>query len=213
MTVVALKDVGSFGAYIGEDPGQDVGGQYELDSNQLVIFDLRSIEAELNTEKRRLNTLALVHETIHMLCFNSGLLSREADVPVCISEGLATYGELWLRSRGQKAFGTVNDPRLVALANNGAEKTAWIPIERLLSDDDLFSRHETEQVAYAESWLLVSSQLKGSPAQLQKFQAYLAGIPKLGAPKKRIEDAEAHLGPIRALEQDVRRYRGRVLGR
>jgi Protein of unknown function (DUF1570) len=207
MTVVALKDVGSFAAYIGEDVGEDVGGQYELDSNQLVIFDLRSLERQLDEVKKRQNTLALVHETIHMLSFNSGLLSRGADVPVCISEGLATYGELWLRSRGQKAFGTVNEPRLAVLSSDQPEKSAWIPLEQLLGDDELFFKQETAQVAYAESWLLVSSLLKGPPARLQKFQAYLAGLPKVGEPRKRIEYAESQLGSIRSLEKDIHRFR------
>jgi hypothetical protein len=208
MTVVALKNVASFGAYIGEDPGKDVGGQYELDTNQLVIFDLRSLEGDLNAAKRRLNTLALVHETIHLLCFNSGLLAREADVPVCISEGLATYGELWVPPRDPKAFGALNEPRLRGLI---AARDDKIPIGQLLSDDDLFFKPETEQFAYAQSWLLVSSLLKGPPAQLPKFQAYLAGLPKLGAGKSRIEYAESRLGPVRALEQEVRRFRGHAL--
>jgi hypothetical protein len=206
MTVVALDSVASFGKYIGEVPGTNVGGQYELDTNQLVIFDLRSLDVELNAEKKRLNTLALVHETIHMLCFNTGLLSRDADVPVCISEGLATYGELWLRARGTKAFGTVNEARLDALIDARNEKLP-IPLGRLLEDDDLFFQSETEQIAYAESWLLVSSLLKGPPAQAQKFQAYLAGLPKRGATKKRLDHVEARLGPIRSLEQDIRRFR------
>jgi Protein of unknown function (DUF1570) len=202
MTVVALNGVASFGKYIGEDPGTNVGGQYELDSNQLVIFDLRSLEVELNAEKKRLNTFALVHETIHMLCFNTGLLSRDADVPHCISEGLATYGELWLRPRGIKAFGAVNGPRMVAMTET---QDAKIPIARLLSDDDLFDQAETEQLAYAESWLLVSSLLKGP--RVQKFQAYLAGLPKLGEPRKRVEYAESKLGSIQSLEKDVQRFR------
>ena len=210
MTVIALKDVESFGAFIGEELGQDVGGQYELDDNQLLIFDLRVPDRELNVEKKRLNTLALVHETIHMLCFNSGLLSREADVPVCISEGLATYGELWLRSRGQKAFGMINDPRLSTLWNDRGKRAIWIPIDQLLSNDDLFFKGETETTAYAESWLLVSTFMKGSSAQVRKFQTYLAGFPKLGAAKKRIEYAEARLGSIGAIEQDVRRFRANL---
>ena len=211
MTVVALKDVGSFGAYIGEDPGDLVGGQYELDSNQLVIFDLRARRANLAVSAERVNTFALVHETIHMLCFNSGLLSREADVPVCISEGLATYGELWLRSRGSKAFGALNKRRLLGEFDAQGDKIPWIPIDKLFSDDDLFRQPKIEQVAYAESWLLVSSLLKGPAAQVEKFQAYLAGLPKLGAGKDRIAYAESRLGSLRALEREVLRFRGRVL--
>ncbi len=41
----------------------------------------------------RVNTFTLVHEAIHQLTYNTGLLDRQADVPVAISEGLATFGE------------------------------------------------------------------------------------------------------------------------
>ena len=35
----------------------------------------------------------LVHEATHQLSFNTGLLNREGDTPLCIVEGLGTYGE------------------------------------------------------------------------------------------------------------------------
>ncbi len=213
MTVVTLKDTASFGAYVGEDPDEierlNVGGQYELDSNQLVIFDLRSRRADLNAEAERLNTLALVHETIHLLCFNAGLLDRGADVPVAISEGLATYGELWRPPRDPKRFGAINEPRLRGLANARNAQLAWIPIAQLIADDGLFRKPETTDLAYAEAWLLVNYLLK-TPAQLPKFQAYLAGLPKLVDAKKRVEYTEARLGSLEALNQGVRRYRQRL---
>ena len=40
---------------------------------------------------RNMETLA--HEGTHQLSFNTGLLSREGDMPLCIVEGLGTYGE------------------------------------------------------------------------------------------------------------------------
>jgi hypothetical protein len=62
-------------------------------------------------------------------------------------------------------------------------------------------------------WLLVSSFLKGPAALLPRFQSYLAGLPKLGAGKSRIEYAESRLGSIREVEQEVKRFRGRMLKR
>ena len=46
-TVIALKDGASYRAYIGEDPGDLVGGHYDLDTNRLVIFDFRPDQADL----------------------------------------------------------------------------------------------------------------------------------------------------------------------
>ena len=204
MTVVTLKDVASFQAYINDNPAEVVAGQYELDSNQLIMFDLRNAGANVTEEERRKNTLALAHETIHLLCFNTGLLSREADVPVAVSEGLATYGELWVPPRDAKAFGETNLWRLQML--DGA---AWIPLTELLTKHGLFDDPKTAQTAYAESWLLVHYLLRQQ--QLRKFRTYLADIPKLGAAKGRIAYAEERLGSLEALDEHVRRHVQTVL--
>ena len=52
-------------------------------------------------DPERVNLLALVHETTHLLCFNTGLLSRKANVPAWVSEGLATYVEIWRNKQTQ----------------------------------------------------------------------------------------------------------------
>ncbi len=110
LNVVTLRGAGSYGAFIGEKPDEADGGRYELDEKWLVIFDFRS-EAPKAADRRK-NTFTLVHETIHLLCFNTGLLSARNDTPDCISEGLATYGELWTPRRTPPAVGAVNRPRL-----------------------------------------------------------------------------------------------------
>jgi hypothetical protein len=199
LTVVTLKDSDSFKAYINDNPDEVVAGQYELDSNQLIMFDLRDVQTNVDEDKKRQNTLALAHETIHLLCFNTGLLSREADVPLAISEGLATYGELWVPPRDAKAFGETNMWRLQTL--DGAP---WIPISELLSDDKVFDDPKTAQVAYAEAWLLVHYLLQ--PQQVRKFRSYLAEIPKLRGEKARIAYAKARLGSLEELDQHVRRH-------
>jgi hypothetical protein len=204
MTVVTLKDDQSFKAYIDDNPEAVVAGQYELDTNQLIMFDLRSSQINLNAEEVRVNTFALVHETIHLLCFNTGLLARTADVPRAISEGLATDGELWVPDSKAKPFGAINRPRLAVLRNAGKQAVAWIPIADLLTQDKLFDDPNTSQLAYAESWLLVHYFLQ--PDRVRKFQAYLEGVPKAGDGKDRVAYAKRHLGPLQALDQAVRRY-------
>jgi hypothetical protein len=210
-TVIALKDDASYAAYIGEAPGDEVGGQYDLDTNRLVIFDFRPRRAELAADPERVNLFTLVHETTHLLCFNTGLLSRKADVPACVSEGLATYVELWRPAPDRKAkIGAKNRPRLDALigARNNAER--WIPIADILANDDLVQNEKTGQLAYAESWLLVDFLFKNS-AMLTKFKAYLAELPTDAGATKRLTYAEARLGSLKTLNHDVNRHAQRVI--
>jgi hypothetical protein len=82
-------------------------------------------------------------------------------------------------------------------------------MRELLTNDGLFDKPETSQLAYAEAWLLVHYLLK--QPQLPKFQTYLSGLPKLGNEKDRVKHAEKHLGPLRALEQEVRIHLRQVL--
>jgi hypothetical protein len=207
LTVVTLKDPASYGAFSGEDPGRTIGGHYEPDENWLVIFDFRADQESGNSEEKRYNTFTLVHETIHLLCFNTGLLSRLDDVPACISEGLATYGELWTPPRAPAAFGAVNRPRLLGLIEGMGGGARWIPIARLLGDDKVFDDPRTSQLAYAESWLLVHYLLE-TRDRLPKFQAYLAGPPKLADAQRigRDKYAEARLGSLDDLDQAVQRH-------
>jgi hypothetical protein len=211
LTLVTLKDGASYKAYIGEEPAEYDGGQYARDANQLVIFDYEAGRKDLAGRAGRVNSFTLAHEAAHLLCFNTGLLSPQADVPVCISEGLATYIELWQRPH-DRSIGAINRPRLKALMDAGNDEVAWIPIGDLIAEDRWFDDPKTEQLAYAESWLLVHHLLK-TRALLPKFRAHLAGIPQLpqgdGA-KRRVEYAETHLGSLRVLDRDVRRLAVRL---
>jgi hypothetical protein len=208
-TVIALKDSASYKAYIGEDPGEVVGGHFDLDTNRLVIFDFRPDQSEAWNNPERINLLTLVHETTHLLCFNTGLLSLKADVPACISEGLATYVELW-RPRGRGKIGTTNGPRLKALVAARENGEPWIPIADLLANDDLFREEKSAQLAYVESWLLVHYLIK-TPAQLTNLKAYLAKIPAAAGAAKRVEYAEASLGSLQALDHEVSRHGQRLM--
>jgi hypothetical protein len=209
-TVIALKDQASYKAYIGEDPGDVVGGHFDLNTNRLVIFDFRPDQSEVWNNPERINLLTLVHETTHLLCFNTGLLSLKADVPACISEGLATYAELW-RPKGRGKIGGTNGPRLKALVAARESGQPWIPIADLLANDDLLREENTAQLAYAESWLLVHYELTKTPAQRERFKAYLADIPLAAGAAHRIEYADARLASLTALDHELRRHAQRLL--
>jgi hypothetical protein len=212
LTAVILKDDRTYGTYDGQEPGEDEGGHYDLDTNQLVMFDFRPKKADLNeADKERANTFSLVHETAHLLSFNTGLLSREADVPVCISEGLATHVELWQRSR-RSPLGAINEPRLQVLKDAGRGLAKWIPVDQLLADDKPFVQPERVQWAYAECWLLVHYLIK-TPAKLPRFRDYLSAIPKARPANERAKYAESRLGPLKTLDQDVRIHARRLLRR
>jgi hypothetical protein len=204
MTVITLKDDASYRAFAGNKPDETVGGHYDPDTNRLVVFDFRDKQEELGENAERVNLFTLVHETVHMLSFNTGMLERKQDVPACIAEGLATYAELW-RTKGRNKIGTLNRPRLQALLDAGNGAPTWIPIDKLLTDDRVFDDEKTEQMAYAESWLLANHLLKRGSPQLTKFHAYLARIAKPAGPKTRIQIAEDELGSLENLNRELHR--------
>jgi hypothetical protein len=199
LTVITLRDADSYAAMLGEAPGKDVGGHYDLDTNRLVIFDFRPGGVDLAAGAERVNLFTLVHETAHQLCFNTGLLDRRGVVPDCISEGLATYVEMW-RPGVRNAIGGINRPRLEALV----QSEDWIAVGDLLAADKaLFRDPATAQLAYAESWVLAYWLLR-SRTRLPATRDYLAALKTLGkdAPPTRV--AEKALGPLSKLDRDVK---------
>lgn len=204
LTVVTLKDLKSYAAFLGQPPGGAVGGHYDLETNRLVIFDFRpggGLAAGVSEE--RVNTYTLIHEGTHQLTFNTGLLDRQGDVPVAVSEGLAMYAELW-RPGPRTVLGAINGLRLQVFVTPTDPPVAWIPVETLLTDDALF-QGINEQVAYAEGWVLVHYLLKTS-AMLPKFRAYLDAIRPRRDPLQRLADARAHLGDLDRLDGELRKY-------
>jgi hypothetical protein len=211
MTVIALKDSASYAAMLGDAPDPAEGGHYNLDTNRLVIFDFRAQQAELQADAPRVNTFTLVHETAHLLCFNTGLLSRQSDVPKCISEGLATYIELW-RPRANSALGAINRPRLEVLVDEQKAAVPWIPIAEILQNDRRLEDRETAQLAYAESWLFVHYHLK-TRACLPNFRSYLEALAahKTDGGAARLKVAEKTLGPLGPLDAELKKHARRLL--
>ncbi len=211
MTVVILSDAKAYAAYTGEKTDLAIGGHFELDTNRLVMFDFRGNQAQVEAAAERINSFILFHETSHQLTFNVGLLGLKADVPLCISEGLATYGEVW-RPRGHGRVGQVNKERLEGLPSSARRlRDVWLPLPRLIVEDDLLREEKTQQVAYAQSWVLIHSHLK-TPTKLPRLRAYLAAIAGRRDPKDRLEDAKAHLGDLTKLDAEMRLYARKPIG-
>jgi hypothetical protein len=208
LPVVILKDQETYEKFLGEAPGTAVGGHYDPESNHLVIFDFRPGDEQPVANAKRVNLFTLIHEEIHQLCFNTGLVERKGDVPHCISEGLAAYGESWW-PRSRVGFGQRNDFRKQVLTSEHDLQSVWIPTEKLVKDDSAFEAEDTTQLAYAQSWLLVHY-LMHTSARLRQFRAYLGAIRDRQTPKARLDDATAHFGELGKLDRDLIRYARRV---
>ena len=200
MIVVVLADAVSYARFAGKQAGLSVGGHYEPDANRLVVFDYRSSQDELAANAKQINSFTLVHETLHGLSFNTGLLDRAGDVPAIVGEGLATYGETW-RPKGKGKIGDHNLARLNGFRGN----VPWIRLPRLLAEDGLFEDAAAQNVAYAAAWSFVHAHLTDK-ARLPKFRAYLAAIKGRKDWSHRLDDASAHLGDLDKLNDEIRKY-------
>ncbi len=211
MTVVTLASGASYAAYTGETADLVVGGHYEVDTNRLVMFDFRGNRAEVGAAAERINSFVLFHETSHQLTFNMGLLNPKGDVPLFISEGLATYGEVW-RPNDKGRVGQVDRERLQGLpASSKGLRDAWIPLATLFKDDEQLRAKETQQIGYAQAWAFIHSQMK-SPDRTPKLRAYLAAIHERTDSSKRVEDATKHFGDLTKLDATLRAYVRKPIG-
>jgi len=214
LTVVVFRDDRAFNKFFhlpslaaGEKglPTQLVWGNYDWKTNVLHVFDCRG----MFPHSGRLNMPNLVHEATHQLSFNTGLLNREGDRPLCIVEGLGTYGE----SRdliGPSDFGRCNWKRLRDLGMIGP-RLPWIPMRELFSDDAVLDAGKADRVllADAESWLLVYYLLKDQEV-LPRFRQYLNDIQARRTADRRIADAQTHLGDLDQLDRVLREYAVRL---
>ena len=206
LTVVALMGPKSYAMFEGDFLPQAGAGHFDLDENRLVIFDFRGPGSNPKAPIAELNnTLALAHETVHQLTFNTGVLDLKADTPLCVIEGLATYAETW-RPRRKGEMGSRNQRRLLGLNEAAKNGQKWISLAALLADDKIINDEKTEQVAYAESWMFVHKMMK-EPARTAKFRSYLSALREKPDPAKRLAIATTHLGDLDKLDKEIRSVR------
>lgn len=207
LPVVILGGPTSYVAFEKEFPDEAVGGHFDLEANWLVTFDFRPLANAPRDpgagDPRLDNTLALVHETFHQLSYNTGMLDRKSDVPLCLIEGLATYAETWgPNNRG--VIGAINVRRRRGLAQAQKAGERWVSVKQLLADDKPLEDEKTQQAAYAVSSLLVHKLMK-DPARLPQFRAYLKAVQAANDPARRVALAEVQFGDLDKLDRDIRR--------
>jgi hypothetical protein len=209
LTVVVLADPDDLASFLGENPGGAVRGIFDLDADWLAMCDNRGTG---DAQAERANTVALMHEATHQLTFHTGLLDLKGDVPLAISEGLACYGET-RRPNGRPGVGARNPERLAVLAAVARQRNGrLIPLANLIRNDDLLNQPESEQLAYAQSWLLIHMLLQTEP-NAAKLRAYLDAVRPRREASQRLDDAATHLGDLDALDAELRRYANRLLRR
>ncbi|WP_337174873.1 DUF1570 domain-containing protein [Paludisphaera sp.] len=201
MMVVVLKDSESYGALVGQAPGDELGGHYDLDSNRLVVFDFRPGQSP-GSGAERINTFTLVHETTHLLAYNTGLLALDRDPGKCVAEGVATYFEMWRKTVSVPA-GRVNRPRLDAIRDATRAGDAWIELSRLLTEDSLFDAPDTAQLAYGQSWLLMYHLLTASRSLWPEVVGWFDDMRTQTG--DRLAILEKRLGPVDKLDEKLRR--------
>ncbi len=207
MVVVVLASPQSYAAFEGGFVDEAIGGHYDLAENRLVTFDFRQRDPNAKVGAiipQEDNTLALVHETFHLLTFNTGLLDRKGDVPLVVSEGLATYGETW-RPRNRGTIGANNLRRLQGFRDEQKPGTSpWIPFEQVLGDDKILNEPRTQQVGYYEAWRFAHKMLS-TAGRAAKFRDYLEAIKKESDPSHRAEVAAKYFGELDKLDKELRR--------
>jgi hypothetical protein len=200
--IVALASAGEFHKFIGYNPGDQIGGLYDLDTNHLVLFDNRGAGGGTPSAQRA-NSVALFHEATHQLTFNTGVLDRRRAVPLVVSEGLAMYGEV-RRPDGKTPIGRVNVDRLGVIVHSQPDGLDWLGIESLL-DDKTFSDDSKVQMAYAQSWLLIHG-LMQQKKTTQRLVAYCAALGSEGGTGDRKALFQEHIGEMARFDLDMMAY-------
>jgi hypothetical protein len=206
MTIVTLAGLKSFEAFTGEKSSGG-GGHYDLEANRLVMFDFTASDAPQIGSAEMVNRLTLIHETMHLLCYNTGLLDLKADVPVALSEGFATYAETW-NSATRKGFGAKNMGRLLGLSQGVQEAQGWTPIRTVISDDEVFQPdNKARLLAYSQSWLMTCRFMQDA-LKRAKYRAYLTALRSRDDAAGRVELFETHLGSLDSLDRELKKAAG-----
>lgn len=201
LTVIVFRDERPF-LRLADNTPPGTMGFYSLASNWLALFDFRNMPM-YPFASGQTNMETLTHEATHQLCFNTGLLGRENDIPLSVVEGLAMYCERRkLFGRGEP--GQPNLRRLDELAHI-RRREPWIPASELLVDDRACFRRNSDRLmlSYSESWVMVYH-LMSVPDRLEQFRAYLDVLRTRNDPTRRLEDARAHFGDLARLDEEMR---------
>lgn len=195
----------------------DTPGYYSVTHNQILFSaDYDDPTARSNSEiarslrKSPRTVETMVHETVHLLQYNSGLMNRFAANPTWLAEGMAVFFEpsssrssmLWSRA------GDINSLHLEGLKVAAAVSDFELPFETLLTDDQAFARTDSVRSAYAESWAITWTLIKRHPEAYGRLLKAQKALPPLVAVSAadRVLQVERALGmTLEELGQEVRK--------
>lgn len=204
LVVVVLANAGQYSRFNGQNKARNEGGHYDIDENWTVTFDHRGRSKSSRADLERANVVTMIHEIAHQLSFNTGLLSRDADIPMIVSEGLATMAEPSGTST-VPAFSEVNRARVSVMEQLlRAKRGRWIPLKNLIESDDPFDAPEDAavQMAYSQSWLFWDSVVRQARFR-EKIGPYLDRVNSRRNPAKRLDDFVASFGSVRQVEEEM----------
>lgn len=204
MTIIVLANAGQYNKFLGDEKSRNEGGHFDLDENWTVTFDHRGRTKSTKSVLERSNQVTLIHEVTHQISYNSGLLNINADVPMLVSEGLATLAEPSGRAL-TAGFGQVNGPRVAVMSGIiKRNPKAFIPLRDLISSDDAFFAEDdpTLQMAYGQAWLFWDT-VMNTAEYSGKMPVYLKRLEGRLKPDRRLDDFVASFGSTMKMESTM----------
>jgi hypothetical protein len=233
LVACVFADRGSYEQQTQRELGQlsaQIIGYYSFQTNRVTMYDLTGIEALRNTNGRRgsvgqINLMlsqpaaeqavaTVIHEATHQIAFNSGFQTRYADIPLWVSEGIATYFESPdLKSqKGWRTLGRVNRMRLARFRQFAAQRPPGA-LTSLVADDRRLRDPRQAEDAYAESWALTYYLLKHRGEDFRRYLTMLSQKPPMvwNTPAERLREFEEYFGATPdEIEKDLLRFIGRL---
>ncbi len=199
-----VYDLGSNRAFVaGKKQGQEIARQIPSDVQRQRILGTFHRQAQDWREDANIGTI--MHEVAHQLSFNSGLLNRDGDTPLWLSEGLACYCEATDNGAWQ-GVGEANPLRANVLVAVLRGKGSFIPLRTLVASDDWYRKSTNANLAmlgYSQSWALFHFLLETRP---QALREYLSLIYSRKTPEHRLDDFVQIFGSLHPLECEYQAY-------
>ncbi len=159
----------------------------------------------LEVEAARTNTAKTIHEAIHMISYNCGMMDRSRLFPFWLSEGLACSFET---EESTEAFGPDREsPAREEEWREIVEHKRVIPLELLVTLTDVPADDRVmAEAMYAESYALFSYLYRFRREELAAYVRAVEAEPRGRArPERLLELFESHFGSPGALQRRLER--------
>jgi len=224
LVALVFADKATYVGYASREMGQRAAstiGFYSLTTNRVTMYDLTGVDrlpvqgrrprstAHINlilSQPKATRTVAtIVHEATHQLAFNCGLHLRFADIPMWLSEGIATYFETpdLGSSKGWRTVGKVNRFHLTRFRNNLPKRTND-SLTDLIKDDKRFLASTGVPEAYAEAWSLNYFLIQKHRKQYLEYLKLLSqkDFTIRDSPEDRLAQFRRFFGDLKSLDAD-----------